>query len=126
MERNAVTKLTQIQNKAKLDFETYKQKQIAQFRADLKPIAQEIASKRGLSIVIPKNEGLLLSVDPGVDITDDVIKVLRDKHPITPAASTASTDDSAKANGTKRSSAPAKSATSGRTANQTDDEETFR
>ena len=36
--------------------------------------------------MIPKNEGLLLSVDPGVDITDDVIKILREKHPVVAAA----------------------------------------
>jgi Skp family chaperone for outer membrane proteins len=84
MERSAVTQLTQIQNKARAEFEQYKQVQIAKFRAELKPITQEIASKRGLSIVIPKNEGLLLSVDPGVDITDEVVKVLREKHPIAP------------------------------------------
>ena len=84
MERSAMTQLTQIQNKARAEYEQYKQVQIAKFRAELKPITQEIASKRGLSIVIPKNEGLLLSVDPGVDITDEVVKVLREKHPIAP------------------------------------------
>ncbi len=86
MANNAATKLTQIQNQARAEYEQFKQKQIAKFRADLKPIAQEVAAKRGLSIVIPKNEGLLLSVDSGVDITDDVIKVLREKHPVTMAA----------------------------------------
>ena len=84
MERSAVTQLGQIQKKALAEFEQYKQNQIAKFRAELKPITQEIAAKRGLSIVIPKNEGLLLSVDPGVDITDEVVKVLREKHPIAP------------------------------------------
>ena len=84
MERSAVTQLSQIQKKALAEFEQYKQVQIAKFRAELKPITQEIAAKRGLSIVIPKNEGLLLSVDPGVDITDEVVKVLREKHPIAP------------------------------------------
>ena len=85
-ERNAVTNLTQFQNKVRANFEQYKQTQIGKFRADLKPITQEVAAKRGLSVVIPKNEGLLLSVDPGVDITDDVIKILREKHPMVAAA----------------------------------------
>jgi Skp family chaperone for outer membrane proteins len=82
LERSALSQLTQIQNKARADYEQYKQIQIAKFRAELKPITQEIATKRGLSIVIPKNEGLLLSVDPGVDITDEVVKVLKEKHPV--------------------------------------------
>lgn len=81
LERTAVTQLSQIQTRYRADFEQFKQKQIAQFRADLKPIAQEVAAKRGLSVVIPKNDGLLLSVDSGVDITDDVIKLLRERRP---------------------------------------------
>ena len=85
-ETNAVTQLSQLQNQVREKYELYKQGEIAKFRADLKPITQEIAAKRGLSIVIPKNEGLLLSVDPGVDITDDVIKVLKQKHPVAPEA----------------------------------------
>lgn len=108
MERVAVSNLSQLQNQARQKFEQYKQSQIAKFRADLKPIAQEIATKRGLSVVIPKNEGLLLSVDPGVDITDDVVKILREKHPVLPAAEAPAS--TAKANPPKRNSGSAKSA----------------
>ena len=46
-ERNALNQLTQIQNKARSDFEQYKQVQIAKFRAELKPITQEIATALG-------------------------------------------------------------------------------
>lgn len=109
MERSAVTQLTQIQNKARAEFEQYKQMQIAKFRAELKPITQEIATKRGLSIVIPKNEGLLLSVDPGVDITDEVVKVLREKHPVAPAAAQASGSPDAAPAKSARSAASTKS-----------------
>lgn len=117
MERVAVTKLSQLQNEARSKFEQYKQVQIARFRAELKPITQEIAAKRGLSIVIPKNEGLLLSVDPGVDITDDVVKVLREKHPVTTPAPAAEAS-APKAAAAKRQAAPAKTAAQSR-----DDEE---
>lgn len=78
---NARNNLGQIQNKAGADLNAYKQNQIAKFRTDLKPILQEVAAKRGLSVVIPKNDGLLLAVDPGVDITEDVIKSYREKRP---------------------------------------------
>ena len=118
IERNALNQLSQIQNNARTKFEQYKQVQIAKFRAELKPITQEIATKRGLSIVIPKNEGLLLSIDPGIDITDEVIKVLREKHPVR------QTEDIAPAETTaKRRSAPAKSAGTTRTAAAEDDED---
>ncbi len=73
--------LAQGQNEAGAKLGQIKQNQIAKFRADLKPVLQEVAAKRGMSIVIPKNEGLLLSVDPGVDITDDVIKGYRAIRP---------------------------------------------
>lgn len=82
MENLAVNKLSQIQNVARNEYEQYKQKQIADFRAELRPIAHEIASKKGLSIVIPKNDGLLLSVDSGVDITEEVVKILRERRPL--------------------------------------------
>ncbi len=124
MERSAASQLTQIQNKARADFEAYKQKQIAQFRAELKPISQEIAAKRGLSIVIPKNEGLLLSVDPGVDITDDVIKVLREKHPVvsTTVATEPAAETTPKSSTGKRNPSSAKTAAPARTANRDNDE----
>ncbi len=47
------------------------------FRAKVRPIAQEIAAKKGYSVVIPKNEALLLSVAPESDITNDVIVALQ-------------------------------------------------
>jgi Skp family chaperone for outer membrane proteins len=86
---NARNNLGQIQNTAGIKLNEYKQIQIAKYRTDLKPILQEVAAKRGLSVVIPKNEGLLLAVDPGVDITDDVIKAYREKRPATPAPAAA-------------------------------------
>ena len=90
---NATNVLGKLQNQAGSKLSQYRQDQIAKFRTEIKPIAQEIALKRGLSVVIPKNDGLLLAVDPGVDITEDVIKAYREKRPAptaAPAASTAS------------------------------------
>ena len=121
MQRSAETQLMQIQNKAKVEYEQYKQIQIAKFRAELKPITQEIAAKRGLSIVIPKNEGLLLSVDPGVDITDDVVKALRERHPVAPPVQ-ASAPEATSPKATRNSS-PAKSAAAPRKAAVEEEEE---
>jgi Skp family chaperone for outer membrane proteins len=124
MQRSAETQLMQIQNKAKADYEQYKQIQIAKFRAELKPITQEIATKRGLSIVIPKNEGLLLSVDPGVDITDEVVKALKEKHPVAPQVQASAPEAAApKAN---RNSSPAKSAAASRAVPADEEEEEVR
>lgn len=94
---NARNQLAQAQNAAGAKLGEYKQVQIAKFRSELKPILQDVASKRGLSIVIPKNDGLLLAVDPGVDITDDVIKAYRDKKPTSAAPAPAAAPAQAQA-----------------------------
>lgn len=78
--------LAQAQNAAGAKLNQLHQNQIATFRQELKPILQETAAKRGLSIVVPKNDGLLLAVDPGVDITDEVIKAYQAKRPAPSAA----------------------------------------
>lgn len=85
---NAGNVLGKLQNEAGTKLGQYRQDQIAKFRTEIKPLAQEIAMKRGLSVVIPKNEGLLLSVDPGVDITDEVVKAYLAKRPAPTAAAT--------------------------------------
>lgn len=86
MTLNARNNLTQVRNAYATELNKYKQVQIATFRNEIKPILQDVAAKRGLAVVIPKNDGLLLSVDPGVDITDEVIKAYREKKLTAPAA----------------------------------------
>lgn len=86
MERVAGNQLVQAARKAQAQLEDEKQKMIAQFRAEVRPVAQQVASERGLGVVIPKNEGFLLSVDPGVDITADVVKAYGSKKPTSPTA----------------------------------------
>ncbi len=91
--------LGSLQNQAGTKLNQYRQDQIAKFRTEIKPLAQEIALKRGLSVVIPKNDGLLLAVDPGVDITEDVIKAYREQRPaptVAPAAAASAPQSAAK------------------------------
>ena len=56
-----------------MNLNQYREELKLRFREKVRPFAQEVATRKGFSIVIPKNEGLLLSVDPGNDITNDVI-----------------------------------------------------
>lgn len=77
----ATNLLSQLQNQAKTKLGQYHQNQIVKFRTEIKPIALEVAKKHGLSVVLPKNEGLLLAVDSGVDITDEVIRAYRESRP---------------------------------------------
>lgn len=87
MQREATNKLVQAGRKAQADLDQYRQQMIANFRAEVRPFAQQVASDKGLGVVIPKNEGFLLSIDPAVDITADVISSYAAKRPSpTPAA----------------------------------------
>lgn len=103
---NASNNLAKAQNLAGQTLTKYQQDQIAKFRTELKPVLQEVAMKRGLSVVVPKNDGLLLAVDPGVDITDDVIKGYRALKP----APTAAAPAAAPAQAAAKPAAPARTA----------------
>lgn len=67
-------------------FAKYKLELVAQFREETKPVLKAVAASRGLSIVIPKNDALLLTVAAEVDLTDAVVLELRK---LTPAKATA-------------------------------------
>lgn len=88
MQRDATNKLVQAGRKAQADLEQYRQQMVANFRAEVRPFAQQVASDKGLGVVIPKNEGFLLSIDPAVDITADVISAYAAKRPSQAPAAT--------------------------------------
>ena len=64
--------LLEVRRKADLELNTFRQALVDQFREQAKPVLRDVAAARGLSIVIPKNNNLLLTIDPAVEITDDV------------------------------------------------------
>lgn len=64
--------LLDVKRKAEVELSNYRQQLVDQFREQAKPVLREVAAARGLSIVVPKNDGLLLSIDPAVEITDEV------------------------------------------------------
>ncbi len=64
--------LLESKRKAELELSEYKQELVEGFREQAKPFLREVAAARGLSIVIPKNNALLLTIDPAAEITDDV------------------------------------------------------
>jgi Skp family chaperone for outer membrane proteins len=64
--------LLEVKRKSELELSAYRQSLVDQFREQAKPVLREVAAARGLSIIVPKNEGLLLTIDPQVEITDEV------------------------------------------------------
>lgn len=86
MQRDGQNKLVQAGRKAQADLEQYRQQMVARFRDEVRPYAKKVAADKGLAIVIPKNEGFLLSIDPAVDITNDVIAAYTTQKPAPTAA----------------------------------------
>lgn len=66
---------------AENDLANYRQSLIEQFREQAKPVLRDVAAARGLSIVVPKNDGLLLTIDPSVEITDEVARKMLASQP---------------------------------------------
>ena len=64
--------LRESKQKAQNELAAFRQALVDQFREQAKPVLREVAAARGLSIIVPKNDGLLLTVDPAAEITDDV------------------------------------------------------
>lgn len=90
MDRKAGAVLTQAGRQAQAILDKTRRDFVAEFRNEIRPVAQQVAAAKGLSVVIPKNEGFLLAIDPGVDITDEVIKALQARKPAAaPAAASA-------------------------------------
>jgi Skp family chaperone for outer membrane proteins len=46
---------------------------VRQFREEVKPVAQKVAAKKGMNLVIVRSDIVVLSADATVDITDDVV-----------------------------------------------------
>jgi Skp family chaperone for outer membrane proteins len=74
MQERMDAQLLESKRKAEVELAGYKQALIDQFREQTKPILRDVATARGLSIVVPKNNGLLLTIDPAVELTDEVAK----------------------------------------------------
>jgi Skp family chaperone for outer membrane proteins len=71
-EASANRALASARNTAKTLLDQERLKLVAQFREQIKPVMAEIAKEKGYSVIIPKNDGLLLAISPGVEITEAV------------------------------------------------------
>jgi Skp family chaperone for outer membrane proteins len=81
MQERMDAQLLESKRAAETELAGYKQALIEQFREQARPVLREVANSRHLSIVVPKNNALLLSVDPAVEITDDVAEKMQSLRP---------------------------------------------
>ena len=68
------------------ELQAFKLALVDQFREQAKPVLRDVAAARGLGIGVPKNNNLFLTVDPAVEITDEVAeKMIASQSPRSPA-----------------------------------------
>ncbi|MCH2118466.1 MAG: OmpH family outer membrane protein [Pirellulales bacterium] len=69
-------KLNQTRQTAQSQLTQHRSQLIQRFRDQVKPIAQAVASQRGLDVVVSKNDTVIFAFGPTADITDEVIETL--------------------------------------------------
>lgn len=73
LQRELSERLMQIQQTAQADLAALPVKLVNEFRAELKPIAKQVAAERGCKVVLNLTDQVLLTFDESVDITEQVI-----------------------------------------------------
>jgi Skp family chaperone for outer membrane proteins len=66
--------LRQAQAQLNNEFNAYRLQLVNRFREQVKPVASTIAKKRKASVVLARDEGVVLVYENSVDITDDVVQ----------------------------------------------------
>ena len=72
LRRNLNTQLLQARQKAQLDLQRMRATLITQLRKAVRPVAQQVATEKGYSVVVSKNETVIFAFDPSVEITTEV------------------------------------------------------
>jgi len=85
-QKQANANLNKVKQQAEADLKKHQATLVAQFREQIKPVARRVAQKRGLSVIVTKNDNVLYDVAPGADITDEVIADLIAASPVASAA----------------------------------------
>lgn len=65
--------LVQDRAQAQRDLKVFRANLVNAFRDRIRPVAQQVASSKGLSLVVSKNDSVVFSYEPAIDITNDVI-----------------------------------------------------
>ncbi len=86
LKRELNTELLQDRAKAQREIQKYRADLVNTFRDQVRPIAQQVASRKGLSLVVSKNDNVIFSYEPVIDITNDVIAEMRSSAATTESA----------------------------------------
>ena len=94
LNQQAAVNLNAVRQKAQTMLTNHNRQVLGSFREQVKPLANQVADEKGLSIVITKNDAVVFVYKNAVDITDEVVNLMRAKGlassppstPPTPAA----------------------------------------
>lgn len=79
LQNKANTILASTRTQAQSNLTNFQQDVVNRFRAEVKPIAMELATKKGCRVVLSKNDTVVFAFDQTVDITDEVVAQLQTK-----------------------------------------------
>ncbi|MBN1588345.1 MAG: OmpH family outer membrane protein [Pirellulales bacterium] len=80
-QRQAIVGLDQEQKKAASSLKQYSAQLVKRFRDQVKSVAREVATEKGLTIILTKNDSVVFDYDTAVDITDMVVEKMRIERP---------------------------------------------
>ena len=72
LQTKANTILATTRTQAQSNLTSYQLDIVNRFRADVKPIAMELATKKGCCVVLSKNDSVVFAFDKTIDLTDEV------------------------------------------------------
>ena len=87
-EANKIVATTRVQAQSNLT--NFQQEVVNRFRAEAKPIAMELAAKKGCRVVLSKNDSVVFAFDKTVDLTDDLVVAIQSKGSSSASSPTAS------------------------------------
>lgn len=74
---SAQQKLQQARNSATIELKNKEAELVFKLKSAVHPVAEKIAKKRGMTLILIKNDSLILSIDDKIDLTDAVIAELK-------------------------------------------------
>lgn len=107
LQTKANTILATTRTQAQSNLTNFQQDIVNRFRAEVKPVALELATSKGCRVVLSKNDSVVFAFDETVDLTDEVALVLQSKF----AASTSAAQPGTGESSVKQASASATSST---------------
>ena len=96
LRRQNAFQLNQLQRQINNDFSDFQRQLVNRFREEVKPVASAVAKKRSATLVLARDDGIVLVYENAADITDDVVQgMLASPAAVAPPANESAKDKAA-------------------------------